>query len=56
MQSKTAQNKERTKTAGFWHETLPDGSRVVCFKVISHGKKFVQKLKLPKGVEQLQAV
>lgn len=43
-------------TRGFWYEDLPNGDRVVCFKVRIYGKNGVKKLKLPKGVRSLEVV
>jgi hypothetical protein len=39
---------------GYWHETLPSGKRVVCFRAKHRGSWHVVKLELPENVKELK--
>lgn len=49
-------DKENLSKRGYWFEVLPDGRRVLCFKVRVHQRKFTQRLIVPKDVELKPAI
>jgi hypothetical protein len=39
---------------GYWHETLPNGKRVFCFRAKHRGAWHVVKMELPDNVRELK--